>query len=341
MKNLRTQAFPTKAIMVLINTHRGMALAIALLLAAGPLHAQDAPDQLGAEIQALEQKLAAAKTTSEQHGALVRLAQLRQLSGNIAGAAVNWLDAAAADPYDAAAPVAGAYCLAATGEWEKAFAVLRPLLVSGRGGPAILRAWFLDACLRAWAAGDASALEALADNQDFAALRPMIYYTLWQAHARNPRISGTGSAERWKSRLLLEYPQSPEARASTTENQKGSPVISAVQSPLWLLPPQGAGSTITGAKPAPQSTAPQPAPQPKTPPPAAPPGIVLQTGLFSREANAHVQLEALRKAGFPAEISRKTVNGVVYWIVTVPAGQDSRKTTADLKAAGFDSFQIR
>jgi cell division septation protein DedD len=67
----------------------------------------------------------------------------------------------------------------------------------------------------------------------------------------------------------------------------------------------------------------------------------LQTGLFSREANANAHSEALRKAGFSATISRKQVNGIDHWAVTVPAGQDSKKTIQDLKNAGFDSFPIK
>ncbi|MCL2271140.1 MAG: hypothetical protein FWC24_07355, partial [Treponema sp.] len=252
----------------------------------------------------------------------------------IAEAAVNWLDAAAADPDDDAAPAAAAYCLTAIGEWERAAATLKPLLASDRRGPAILQAWYLDACLKAWSAGDASALEALAGNEEFAALRPVVYYTLWQAHSRNPAIAGTGSAEKWNSRLLAEYPQSPEARASVAEKQKDSPVISAVHSPLWLLTPGTSVITFPDQPPALPVSA-------DAEPPQTPSGIVLQTGLYSREANAHVQFEALRKAGFTATVSRKLVNGVVYWAVTVPAGQDSRTTTADLKKAGFDSFPVK
>jgi hypothetical protein len=63
--------------------------------------------------------------------------------------------------------------------------------------------------------------------------------------------------------------------------------------------------------------------------------------LFGKEANARAQIDALRKAGFTASASRKLVNGVEHWAVTVPAGQDSKKTTADLKKAGFDSFPVK
>ena len=319
--------------------------ALAALFVTGNLYAQSVPGQLGTEIQAIEQKLTPAASPAERHNALVRLAKLRQLSGNIAEAAANWLEAAAADPGDDAALVSGAYCLSAIGEWEKAAAAIRPLLASGRAGP---QAWFLDACLRAWSAGDASALAALAAHPDFAALRPLIYYTLWQTLARNPQAAAAGApnAESWKSRLLAEFPQSPEARAAGSGNDKASPVVSAVQSPLWqLLPGKAAAAPAAApAKPTPAPAAPA-ASAPAAPPPSAAPapasGVVLQTGLFSREANARAQYDALRRAGFTAFISRKLVNGAEHWAVTVPAGLDQRTTTADLKKAGFDSFPVK
>ncbi|MCL2128236.1 MAG: SPOR domain-containing protein, partial [Treponema sp.] len=71
------------------------------------------------------------------------------------------------------------------------------------------------------------------------------------------------------------------------------------------------------------------------------PAVVLQTGVFSREANARSQAEALRKAGFSASVSPKAVNGAEHWAVTVPGGQDSAKTAQELKKAGFDSFPVR
>jgi cell division septation protein DedD len=347
---------PTKAIMGLTDTGRRClvgALFIALL--AGNLYAQNVPGQLGAEIQTFEQKLSSGATPAERYNALVRLAKLRQLSGSIAEAAANWLDAAAVNPQDAAALVSGAYCLTAIGEWEKAAAALRPLLATDRTGPVMLQARYLDACLRAWLAGDVSPLVTLAANPEFYAIRPLIYYTLWQTLARNPAITGTDSANSWKSRLLAEFPQSPEARAANPSNEKDSPAVSAVQSPLWQLLPGSTPSAGTTKPPAPAPVAPAPVVStatPAAPTPAAPAAttaapspavsaVVLQTGLFSKEANARAQSDALRGAGFTALISRKQVNGAEYWAVTVPAGQDQRKTTADLKKAGFDSFPVK
>jgi cell division septation protein DedD len=365
-----------KIIMGLIN-RRGIVFFIVLFLAGGGvLCAQNTPMQLGTEIQNTEQKLSIVGISSaERHDALVRLAQLRQLSGNIAGAADNWLGAAVVDPADDASRVSGAYCLAAIGEWEKAASALLPLLASGRGGPSILQAHFLNAFFKARNSSDASTLVALAGDSEFVSLRPMIYYTLWQTLARNPGISGTAGAEEWKSRLLAEFPQSPEARTDYGSKQKDAPSISAVQSPLWLLFPGVTGlspvaavtpkmppATETPIKPTPAVTPPAPAPpvtvkpveaasppasvkpaetvKPATPPPAVS-IIVLQTGLFSKEANARTQIEALRKAGFAPSASRKLVNGAEHWAVTVPAGQDSKKTSADLKKAGFDSFPVK
>ena len=361
MKNPVIQALLTEVIMGLTRKYCiGALFVVALFLAGVGLYAQNTvPGQLGTEIQVLEQRLSfTVASPAERHDALVRLAQLRQLSGNIADAAVNWLDAAAADPNDDSALAAGAYCLAAIGEWEKAAITLRPLLVSGRWGPAMLQAQFLDACLKAWSANDASPLAALAEAPEFAAMRPIIYYTLWQTFTRNPGVSrtdaaGTAVAESWKSRLLAEFPQSPEARAVNPEKQRDSPAISTVQSPLWLLFPGTAGSSPVGtARPVTPSPVVPAASTPTVSAPANPAApvvstpsatastVVLQTGLFSKEANARAQSEALRKAGFTASISRKLVNGAEYWAVTVPEGQDQRKTAADLKKAGFDSFPI-
>jgi len=330
---------------VLEKAHVAGALFTAALLLAQGVYAQNLdPGQLGAEVQYLEQRLSAGISPAERHDALVRLAQLRQLSGNIAIAAVNWLDAAAADPNDDAALISGAFCLAAIGEWEKAASALRPLLASGKQGPSMLQARYLDACLRAWTAHDASTLAVLAGETEFAALRPMIYFTLWQIITRNPEIRGAANAELWKSRLLTEFPQSPEARAANPEKQKDSSSVSTIQSPLWLLFPGAAGSVpVEPPKPAAPVEQPKPAAPPVKPAVTgnAPAAVVLQTGLFSKEANARVQSDALQKAGFTAMVSRKLVNGTEYWVVTVPAGQNTNKTIQELKKAGFDSFPVK
>jgi cell division septation protein DedD len=308
---------------------------------------QTGPDpwQFGSEIIALEQRLAnTGLPASDRYNALVRLARLRQLSGNLSAAAANWLDAAAVNPNDDSALVAGAYCLTAIGEWERAAQSIQPLIVSSRRGPAVLQAFYLDAYLKTWSYSNASPLVALAADPEFASLRPMVYYTLWQILTRNPNIAvsagtavstGTAGADSWKARLIAEYPGSPEALIAGS----GGASVSAVQSPMWMLFP---GAPVSASTKPPAVSVPPPVrpPATSTPPPAVS-VPVLQTGVFSREANARAQAEALRKAGFTATVSRKLVNGAERWAVTVPAGQNTNKTMQDLKKAGFDSFPVR
>ena len=310
------------------------ALFAAVLILGQGLYAQSAlpSGQLGAEVQRLEHSLAQG-SSADRHEALVRLARLLQLSGNFAGAATRWLEAAAANPQDDGALVAGAHCLAATGEWERALQVLRPLLSSGRQGQPVLQARYLDACLRARMSGNASGLADLAQDPEFSSLHPLIYYTLWQITAENPGVSPAGSAESWRGRLISEFPSSPEARAADTGRAGTS--VSIVQSPLWLLfPGTGSSPAVSGTVPASQN-----APSAATPGAAA--SAVLQTGLFGREANARGQAEALRRAGFSATVTRRMVNNAERWAVTVPAGQNATRTMDELKRAGFDSFPVR
>ena len=326
------------------NTGLTTVLLTAALLLAGRimLQAQEPqagiPGQLGAEIQIIEQRLAAGIPLGERHDALVRLAKLRQLSGNLGNAATHWLDAAAADPRDAAALVAGAYCLIAIGEWERASLAIHPLLEANVMGPPMLQAHYLDACLKAWMSKDSSVLTALAAKPEFATLRPMIYYTLWQITLQNSGASASESADSWKTRLLNEYPKSPEARSADPASQKDALVVNTVQSPLWLLIP---GVIVSKpVEPVKQAVPIQAAPSPSNTGKSLP-AVVLQTGVFGREANAQAQAAALRKAGYIPTITRKLVNGSELWAVTVSVNQNENKAIADLKKAGFESFPIK
>jgi len=312
----------------------------------GPWPSQG-PWQYGTEILNLEQKLAnPSLPVYERYDSLVRLARLRQLSGNISGAAANWLDAAAINPNDDNALVSGAYCLTAIGEWERAYQTIQPLIASARRSPAVLQAFYLDAYLRTLYYTNASPLAALAEDPGFASLRPTLYYTLWQVLTRNPNIPGAGNADFWKARLITEYPGSPEALIAGSGYPTGGAAVSAVQSPLWLLFPGAPVTRVIVQQPTPQPAAPQPPPapppqvvSPPAPPPQvnAPPTGALQTGSFSREVNAHNMAEALRRAGFTATVTRKPVNGAERWTVTVPSGPNQSKTIQDLKKAGFDN----
>jgi len=317
------------------------------------------PSQFGTEILNLEQKLASSVISPfERYEALVRLARLKQLSGNIPGAAANWLDAATVNPNDDSALVSGAFCLTAIGEWERAYQAIQPLLASTRRGPAVLQAFYLDAYLKTMFSSNASPLAALAGDPGFASLRPTVYYTLWQVLTKNPNISGAGNADTWKMRLIAEYPGSPEALIAGS----GGAIVSAVQNPMWLLfpgapvsgtaarppvkpaapttPPPITSTVVIPAQPAPRPVQP-PAPQAPKPQANAPATPALQTGAFISETNARAHAESLRKAGFTAAITRKQINGADRWVVTVPAGSNQSKTMQELKKAGFDSFPAK
>jgi 2-iminoacetate synthase ThiH len=68
--------------------------------------------------------------------------------------------------------------------------------------------------------------------------------------------------------------------------------------------------------------------------------VLLQTGLFSREENARVMVERLRRAGFEGQISLRHLNGNVYWSVGVNGGNNESQMILRLKDAGFESFPL-
>jgi tetratricopeptide (TPR) repeat protein len=306
---------------------------ILCLAAASALHAQSAPgNAAGAEIQKLEQAAARSGASNVERGAaLAHLARIRQLSGNFEDAAKNWLDAAAADPSNEDAPVFAAFCLAAMGEWQQAQAAIRQTLSQAHPGNAFLRACYLNACAEAWRFSSLAPLNALAENSAFGELRPAIYYTLWKLIDANPGIDGQSDAAYWRSRLLTEFPRSPEGRLAAAEDNA---VISALPSPLWLLLP-GFGSYTLARETTPPAKAAS-----AVPPPAAPPVQLLQTGLFSREENAQAHAGRLNAAGFSHKIRISNINGVDHWVVTVPAGTDMNQTIIELNTAGFESFPV-
>jgi len=277
----------------------------------------------------------------ERHDALVRLARLRQLSGDIEGAARNWFEAAAAIPgkVDDDALLSCAYCLAAMGEWDRAITALEPLLLKSQ------RARFLDTVIKAIKTGDLSALGSLADNPEYSGLNVEILFVLW-------KLTQGDSSERWRQRLINEeFKQTPEGILAT-----GKPSAVIKPSPFWFfaggldsLPilasekPSGATtaqstSTVQTTKAqatvAQTTTAAQPTPSTST-------IAKLQTGLFGREANAQSQVAKLRQAGFSPSIEQRVVNGNEMWVVTVSAGTDQVRTIKELREAGFESFPIK
>jgi len=323
-----------------------------LLFSAAAIFAQ-AGTSLEAEIQSIEGAVAKQGISAvERHDALVRLARLRQLSGDIEGAAKNWLEAAAAIPgsVDDEALLSCAYCLAAMGEWDRARAAIAPLLSKSQ------RARFLDISIQAINTGNTSTLVSIANNSEYSQLKSEIYFMLW-------KMSRGENAENWRRRLAAEFPQTPEGRLALG----GTSAVVMRQSPLWLFlggldslplvetprPSSQATAPVTPTPPqpqaaaAPQATTPQPpvspppvaqtTPQPQVTPPTPTQTVRLQTGVFSRRANADTQMANLRKAGFTPSLEQRGE----MWAVTVPSGTDQARTIRDLKTAGFDSFPIK
>jgi tetratricopeptide (TPR) repeat protein len=275
---------------------------------------------LEAEVQNLERAVARQGiAAAERHDALVRLARLRQLSGDIEGAARTWLEAASAIPdrVDDEALLNCAYCLAAMGEWDRAITALEPLLSR------YPRARFLNTGIQAVRTGDTSALAAIVDNPEYSEMKSEIFYILW-------KLSRGPAAERWRQRLISEFPNSPEARLAAG----GVSSIMVRPSPFWLF--LGGLDSLPLLASEPRGR--------EVPAPVVPQQTVtarLQTGIFSREGNAQAQVTSLRNAGFSPTIERRTVNNAPMWAVTVPVGADQSRTIGQLRAAGFEAFLVR
>jgi len=312
---------------------------------------------LETEIQNTERAIARQGITpAQRHEALIRLARLRQLSGDIEGAARNWLEAATAIPgrVDDSALLNCAYCLAAMGEWDRAATALEPLL------PRMPRARFLNFSINAIRTGNTSSLAAIADNPEYSEMKAEIIFILW-------KVTRGSSADRWRQRLVAEFPQSPEGRLAAGE----SATIAVRPSPFWLfasgldsLPLTG---SVTAGRPSQTTTASSstasvaqatPAAQTQTQTQtqtqsqaqtqtqtqtqtSSPSSARLQTGIYSRQANAQAQVTSLRNAGFSPTIERRVVNNNEMWAVTVPVGANQTQTVNALRAAGFDSFLVR
>jgi tetratricopeptide (TPR) repeat protein len=328
------------AVIMALNSKNFAVVFAALIFTVSTAFAQNSVS-LEAEIQNIERTITRQGISpTERHEALVRLARLRQLSGDIESAAKHWQEAAEAVPgsTDEDALLAAAYCLAAMGEWDKAIAALEPLLGKST------RARFLDTCIKAIKTGEVSSLAALASNPQFSMMKNEIYFMLWRISLGfNTDDAVTGSAaannaaaETWRQQLVAEFPNSLEGRIAAGEP---SPSIMIRPSPFWFfmsgLDSLPLAQTVTAARPVSQTPSVQPAQS--TPPPAPASTVRLQTGLFSRQPNAQAQTEALRKAGFSPSIEPRGE----MWAVTVPAGSDQNRVIRELRAAGFESFPVR
>ena len=283
-----------------------------------PIGAQTASPSrlLAADLEKLEQE--SSKLAGKQE-ALKTMARLQQLSGNREKALEAWTAASNADPskpdYEALLEVSR--LLISMGEYDRAEAEFRKL--SGLEDAVIdARAQLTMAQLEAFNLGDTSKLQQLAADSLFVSLRGEIYYTLW-------KISG---AESWKNKLTAEFPDSPEARISSAAG-----TVKAAATPQWLLF-QGFSSTEAySAESLPSALQDNQTQQAG--------GILLQTGLFSREPNAKAFRERLEKAGFYSRLFRREINDNEYWAVMVDGGKDHNKTLQELKQAGFDAFPVK
>jgi hypothetical protein len=285
----------------------------------------------GTEIQNIEKNLGKSGLSgAERRGLLIRLAQIQELTGNIEAAAQNWAAAALAEPGkpDHLSLIRGACCLAAMGEWDRAASAAKTVLLAAQAGPAFFLARYVAAQAGAFGSGELSALTALAEDPGYISLRPAIYYTLWKISGAGPAAEGS---ERWKTRLIAEFPRSPEGRIASGAE--------AAPSAMWLFfPGRGEMSLETAALPA--APAAPPAPTAPAANSAASGQGILQTGLFGNEANARNQAERLRAAGFSPAVTQRRVNGTDYWAVSVPPEQDMGRTILRLKDAGYESFPV-
>ncbi|MDR0475742.1 MAG: hypothetical protein LBH43_18990 [Treponema sp.] len=286
---------------------------------------------LTSEIEKLEKE---SKSPGGKSEALKAMARLYQLSGNREKAIEAWLSAAyAGSAADYRAVINASRLLVSLGEYERADSELRKI-PAGAGEPA-LEARLLIAGIWAFGRGDTRYLIPLASDSLFIPWRSEIYYTLWKTSQSHTLASGR--AEDWKTRLLAEYPQSPEARISGMAAGN----VRAAAAPLWLLSTGLSSGVSTEAQrpniPQANSAA------TSSPLPTLSTGqakvVFIQTGLFGMETNAKKEAERLVKAGFKAGLALRQVNGRNLWAVLVDGGTDSNNTLRALKSAGWpDAF---
>ena len=292
------------------------------LLCGSLIFSQSKPALLSAEISSIEKKLSDTKLSAvERKSALETMARLFELSGNIEAAAGTWEKAAKTVSGNAghADLLQSARCFAAIGEFEKADAVLKPVLSASGNKVLQNKARILSAQIEALKTGNTAILSDLLSNPDFAGEKPVLYYSLWRISADPAFRSAIAS------RLLSELPQSPEARIIRDDN-----AVSAVPAALWLL---------TGIEQSPVTVTVTPAAGNTTGSSSGGPAL-LQTGLFTVEQNAGNMANKLRNAGFTPVIEKKTVNGKEHWIVGVLPGPDLTVTMKQLKDKGFESFPV-
>jgi hypothetical protein len=181
------------------------------------------------EIQSIERTLKDAKISSkERRELLIQRAKLFHLTGDLENAAQAWNDAAFTESgkRDDAALIEGAFCFLAIGELEKVDASIRMILLTGKDSDVLVKTRYLGALLEAFRSGEITALIQLTSDADYEPYKAAIYYTLW-------KISG---ADMYKTKLLSEYPLSPETRIVKELNSSKS-LVKASPTAMWLLFP--------------------------------------------------------------------------------------------------------
>ena len=275
---------------------------------------------LSAEISRLE-RASLSQNSQERFQAFLSLARLQRLAGDSEAALRAYDGALALSPSDGQTLLEQGRLLMSLGEHERAALAFSSLLAVSRDRELLIQGSYLAAQLDAFRSGNTHALAALADNNDFISHRSGIYYTLWKL----------SDDTRWKNRLVAEFPQSPEARIALSGAE-------LQMTPLWIFFPGRESLSIAGpVTQAPPAAPPQPAP----PPSASGPAVFLQTGLYSREANALARAEQLSRAGFQPQIIQRRVNNADHWAVGVQSGSDMNALIRQLREAGFEAFPVR
>jgi tetratricopeptide (TPR) repeat protein len=259
---------------------------------------------LAAEISGLERTSLSAPSLEQRYEAFLGLTRLYRLLGNSEAALSACQGALAVSPGDSRALLEQSRLLISMGEFEKAAVALAGI----KENAALQEGRYLNALLIAFYSGDTLPLASLANASDFSEYRSAIYYTLWKF----------GELLSWRTRLIQEFPFSPEAKIAM-----GNAASSVT--PLWLFS-QARGVTFSQPVAAPTQ--------------ASSGGVVLQTGIFGNEENARALAERLKKAGFEPEIFTRLVNGSFYWAVGVSGGTNMNEMIGKLSAAGFDSFPV-
>jgi hypothetical protein len=277
------------------------------------------------EIQKLEQSLKSqpGSDRTQRHETLLRLARLHQLSGNTDAAAEAWGEAAYArgERRDDAALLESAGLFISIGEYDKAAEGIKAVLFDCKEARLVIKARYLGVLMETFRSGDSRVLRALAEDNDFLEYRSGIYYILW-------RLSGEDS---WKTKLASEFPQSPEAWILKGGN------VQAAAGAFWFLFPGRESIGLEEAAKTGETAIISPQVENTTENPA---GILLQTGVYSREENARLMENRLKQAGFNPLLIRRQLNGCDYWSVAVVSGQDINADIIALKNSGFEAFPV-